>query len=108
MVNHAKKLPCGHIFHTTCLRSWFQRQQTCPTCRLNILRAPTTNSTAIPRPEDAAAAAAVAPGAVPNVAPNVANVEGVREGAENIASTGCKYIWFYHKNNLKLAVGGIK
>lgn len=42
MVNNSKKLPCGHIFHTSCLRSWFQRQQTCPTCRLNILRAPIT------------------------------------------------------------------
>jgi len=42
----AKKLPCGHIFHRTCLRSWFQRQQTCPTCRLDVLRAaPTTTST---------------------------------------------------------------
>lgn len=40
MVNTSKKLPCGHIFHTACLRSWFQRQQTCPTCRLNILRSP--------------------------------------------------------------------
>lgn len=38
MVHSSKKLPCGHIFHTACLRSWFQRQQTCPTCRLNILR----------------------------------------------------------------------
>ena len=36
----SKKLPCNHIFHTSCLRSWFQRQQTCPTCRLNILRSP--------------------------------------------------------------------
>lgn len=34
----AKKLPCNHIFHASCLRSWFQRQQTCPTCRLDILR----------------------------------------------------------------------
>lgn len=42
MVNNSKKLPCGHIFHTPCLRSWFQRQQTCPTCRLEILRAPVT------------------------------------------------------------------
>lgn len=41
MINASKKLPCGHIFHTACLRSWFQRQQTCPTCRLNILRTPT-------------------------------------------------------------------
>ncbi|XP_043583062.1 E3 ubiquitin-protein ligase synoviolin A [Bombus pyrosoma] len=38
MVSASKKLPCNHIFHTACLRSWFQRQQTCPTCRLNILR----------------------------------------------------------------------
>lgn len=37
----AKKLPCGHIFHAACLRSWFQRQQTCPTCRLDVLRART-------------------------------------------------------------------
>ncbi|CRK96225.1 CLUMA_CG009652, isoform A [Clunio marinus] len=42
MVSSSKKLPCGHIFHTLCLRSWFQRQQTCPTCRLNILRTPIT------------------------------------------------------------------
>ncbi|XP_071477983.1 E3 ubiquitin-protein ligase synoviolin B-like [Diadema antillarum] len=33
-----KKLPCGHIFHSSCLRSWFQRQQTCPTCRMDVLR----------------------------------------------------------------------
>ncbi|CAH1791822.1 unnamed protein product, partial [Owenia fusiformis] len=38
MVSGAKKLPCNHIFHASCLRSWFQRQQTCPTCRMDILR----------------------------------------------------------------------
>ena len=32
-----KKLPCNHIFHAHCLRSWFQRQQSCPTCRLDVL-----------------------------------------------------------------------
>lgn len=26
-----KKLPCGHIFHFRCLRSWLDRQQACPT-----------------------------------------------------------------------------
>jgi len=36
-----KKLPCNHIFHRNCLRSWFQRQQTCPTCRMDVLRLPT-------------------------------------------------------------------
>lgn len=48
MVTASKKLPCNHIFHTACLRSWFQRQQTCPTCRLNILRTTSPNE---PRPE---------------------------------------------------------
>uniref|UniRef100_A0A6G1S661 RING-type E3 ubiquitin transferase n=1 Tax=Aceria tosichella TaxID=561515 RepID=A0A6G1S661_9ACAR len=43
----SKKLPCNHIFHVSCLRSWFQRQQTCPTCRMDILRLPNpaTNQT---------------------------------------------------------------
>ncbi|KAI8898578.1 hypothetical protein BC833DRAFT_589399 [Globomyces pollinis-pini] len=35
-----KKLPCGHLFHFRCLRSWLERQQTCPTCRGNILETP--------------------------------------------------------------------
>jgi len=32
-----KKLPCGHIFHFYCLRSWLERQQSCPTCRRTVL-----------------------------------------------------------------------
>lgn len=40
----AKKLPCGHIFHMHCLRSWLERQQTCPTCRRSVLDNPSTNS----------------------------------------------------------------
>ncbi|KAF9559849.1 hypothetical protein CPC08DRAFT_690536 [Agrocybe pediades] len=35
-----KKLPCGHIFHFHCLRSWLERQQSCPTCRRNVLEVP--------------------------------------------------------------------
>jgi len=50
MVTGAKKLPCNHIFHATCLRSWFQRQQTCPTCRLEVLRAPGTTPAAAAQP----------------------------------------------------------
>merc|ERR1719167_1196745 len=50
----AKKLPCNHIFHRNCLRSWFQRQQTCPTCRLDVLRAaPTAPGPAPPQPAQA-------------------------------------------------------
>ena len=26
-----KKLACGHSFHFKCLRSWLERQQSCPT-----------------------------------------------------------------------------
>ncbi|KAG1742220.1 hypothetical protein EDB19DRAFT_1927693 [Suillus lakei] len=35
-----KKLPCGHIFHFYCLRSWLERQQSCPTCRRSVLENP--------------------------------------------------------------------
>mmetsp|Transcript_93902 Transcript_93902/g.265703 ORF Transcript_93902/g.265703 Transcript_93902/m.265703 type:complete len:616 (-) Transcript_93902:62-1909(-) len=31
-----KKLPCSHIFHIDCLRSWLVMQQVCPTCRAEI------------------------------------------------------------------------
>lgn len=39
----AKKLNCGHLFHVHCLRSWLERQHTCPTCR--ALVAPPENGT---------------------------------------------------------------
>ena len=44
-----KKLPCGHILHFGCLRSWLERQQVCPTCRRSVLvddpaRQPNTNA----------------------------------------------------------------
>ena len=31
-----KKLPCGHIFHFNCLKSWLERQQSCPTWQVRI------------------------------------------------------------------------
>lgn len=36
-VGQAKKLGCGHAFHAHCLREWLVQQQTCPTCRGDIL-----------------------------------------------------------------------
>ncbi|KAF2349883.1 Zinc finger RING-type [Trinorchestia longiramus] len=64
-----KKLPCNHLFHALCLRSWFQRQQTCPTCRLDVLR-PTLAAAAAARAATAAAApAAPADQQQPQVAP---------------------------------------
>lgn len=32
-----KKLPCGHILHLGCLKSWLERQQVCPTCRRSVV-----------------------------------------------------------------------
>ncbi|XP_041846497.1 E3 ubiquitin-protein ligase synoviolin isoform X2 [Melanotaenia boesemani] len=81
MVTGAKKLPCNHIFHSSCLRSWFQRQQTCPTCRMDVLRASNNNQTQAPAqapppppapPANAPAAPAPnAPGMLPGFPPGI-------------------------------------
>ncbi|OJT11121.1 ERAD-associated E3 ubiquitin-protein ligase HRD1 [Trametes pubescens] len=68
-----KKLPCGHIFHFQCLRSWLERQQSCPTCRRTVLDNNTPQNAA-QAPGQAArqqGAARPRPGAapVPGVAP---------------------------------------
>lgn len=33
----SKKLPCSHIFHIDCLKSWLVQKQSCPTCRAEII-----------------------------------------------------------------------
>ncbi|WWC68885.1 uncharacterized protein I206_102821 [Kwoniella pini CBS 10737] len=69
-----KKLACGHIFHFHCLRSWLERQQSCPTCRRDVLRTPG------PAPGRAAAqrnaAAANPPPAQPGAVPQPPNHQG--------------------------------
>ncbi|NXP79084.1 AMFR ligase, partial [Ramphastos sulfuratus] len=32
----ARKLPCGHLFHSSCLRSWLEQDTSCPTCRMSL------------------------------------------------------------------------
>ncbi|XP_017785203.1 PREDICTED: E3 ubiquitin-protein ligase AMFR-like [Nicrophorus vespilloides] len=32
----ARKLPCGHLFHNTCLQSWLEQDTSCPTCRFAL------------------------------------------------------------------------
>jgi E3 ubiquitin-protein ligase synoviolin len=64
----AKKLPCGHILHLRCLKSWLERQQMCPTCRRPVVVTPPPNAQA-----QAGAARGVvpaAPGVQPGQAPN--------------------------------------
>jgi len=29
-------LPCGHVFHESCVKPWFMRHHTCPNCRADI------------------------------------------------------------------------
>ena len=76
-----KKLPCGHILHFQCLRSWLERQQACPTCRRSVLErpAPLANGHAHPARQqnqqqqggnNAAAPAAPPPAPAPGAAPN--------------------------------------
>ncbi|KAJ9092544.1 hypothetical protein QFC21_006775 [Naganishia friedmannii] len=55
-----KKLACGHVFHFHCLRSWLERQQSCPTCRRTVLETAGTRPVTIivpPPPQPAQAPA---------------------------------------------------
>lgn len=103
MVTGAKKLPCNHIFHSSCLRSWFQRQQTCPTCRMDVLRASQPNQTPAPAPAQAPAPAApanapvpppvnVAPGMMPQFPPGLFPFWGPFPGAPPPAAPGAQAV----------------
>ncbi|KAL7669263.1 hypothetical protein ACOME3_009927 [Neoechinorhynchus agilis] len=55
LLDHIRRLPCNHIFHRSCLHAWFQRQQTCPTCRADVLtNTRNTTTQAARRNEDVA------------------------------------------------------
>mmetsp|Transcript_11363 Transcript_11363/g.27967 ORF Transcript_11363/g.27967 Transcript_11363/m.27967 type:complete len:389 (+) Transcript_11363:93-1259(+) len=32
----ATELPCGHLFHLSCLRPWLEKQSVCPMCRFQL------------------------------------------------------------------------
>eukprot|EP01135_Chromosphaera_perkinsii_P005636 Nk52_evm7s356 gene=Nk52_evmTU7s356 len=43
-MDNAKVLPCKHLFHSSCLRSWLEQHGTCPTCRRSLLDAQSSSS----------------------------------------------------------------
>jgi autocrine motility factor receptor len=75
----ARCLPCGHLFHQNCLRSWLEQDTTCPICRLSLQE---DNTQQIPP-------APVPPAAAPNfllwpsltLARLATNVHGLADGA---------------------------
>lgn len=35
-MSHARITPCGHYFHGSCLRKWFNVKQSCPLCHCDL------------------------------------------------------------------------
>ncbi|KAL2854249.1 hypothetical protein BJY01DRAFT_205756 [Aspergillus pseudoustus] len=64
-----KKLPCGHILHFSCLRSWLERQQNCPTCRRPVIAPPRTQGAAANNLQHANVGAAQQQNALPGNQP---------------------------------------
>ena len=61
LLGGCKKLPgCGHAFHTHCLREWLVQQQTCPTCRSDIVANEARRKKRLEQERAAAAAAGAA------------------------------------------------
>ncbi|RDX40453.1 hypothetical protein OH76DRAFT_1412959 [Lentinus brumalis] len=82
-----KKLPCGHIFHFQCLRSWLERQQSCPTCRRTVLETNTPQAQNRAPGQGQAPAAPPRPGAVP-VAGAPQGQQGAAGGANPLGMLG--------------------
>ncbi|CAH4028989.1 unnamed protein product [Pieris brassicae] len=40
-MKEARKLPCAHLFHNSCLCRWVQQDASCPTCRRSLSARPT-------------------------------------------------------------------
>lgn len=98
-----KKLPCGHILHLGCLKSWLERQQACPTCRRSVVEAAHTRPTVPNDGNGPAQGAAQAPGQnVPN-----APAAPPRRGNMRMLNIGPLRLGF-GQGNLRDIAGGIE
>ncbi|CAG8539909.1 5877_t:CDS:2 [Paraglomus occultum] len=43
-MTQARKLPCRHMFHLSCLRSWLEHHESCPTCRRPLVKPNSSSS----------------------------------------------------------------
>lgn len=65
-MKEARKLPCSHLFHNSCLCQWVQQDASCPTCRRALHAQPSAAARATPAtPATPAAAATPAAPATP-------------------------------------------
>ncbi|KAH7681101.1 E3 ubiquitin-protein ligase synoviolin protein [Dioscorea alata] len=78
----AKKLLCGHLFHVHCLRSWLERQHTCPTCR-SLVVPPENGPAGVRRqhgnPQEAHQPGAATPGALTQGSADDATTENISQ-----------------------------
>ncbi|CAK1553135.1 unnamed protein product [Leptosia nina] len=47
-MKEARKLPCAHLFHNSCLCRWVQQDASCPTCRRALSAQPAAAPTPLP------------------------------------------------------------
>ncbi|KAK2002010.1 hypothetical protein LX36DRAFT_300513 [Colletotrichum falcatum] len=100
-----KKLPCGHILHFGCLKSWLERQQVCPTCRSPVVvntNNNNQNNNAAPQNREAMfariglggpGAAPPAPGVQQQPADNAAGVAPVAQPAQQPPRNGAARVF---------------
>lgn len=83
-----KRLPCDHILHFGCLKSWLERQQVCPTCRRSVVMdgvgADGNRNGAAPRPAGGFAPNRVRGGPAAPGAPNNRQGQQPQQGRPNV------------------------
>lgn len=72
----ARRLFCGHVFHLRCLQSWLERQQSCPTCRRDILASPAASSPPQTRPGSGTNASYTNSASTSHTTPSTASTSG--------------------------------